>query len=77
MQNEDNPDIFLLEGDYIDVDEVTVTAFVLNMEQRFLCSEDCKGLCDKCGKNLNEGPCDCKAETDPRLAVLGQLLEKE
>lgn len=77
VQNEDNPDIFLLEGDYIDVDEVTVTAFVLNMEQRFLCSEDCKGLCDKCGKNLNEGPCDCKAETDPRLAVLGQLLEKE
>ena len=77
VQNEDNPDIFLLDGDYIDVDEVIVTAFVLNMDQRFLCSEDCKGLCDKCGKNLNEGPCGCKAETDPRLAVLGQLLEKE
>ena len=75
--DEDNFDIFLLDGDYIDVDEVIVTAYVLNMEQRFLCREDCKGLCDKCGKNLNEGPCDCKAETDPRLAVLGQLLEKD
>lgn len=77
VQDEDNPDIFLLDGDYADVDEVIITAFVLNMEQRFLCREDCKGLCDKCGKNLNDGPCSCKPETDPRLAALGQLLEEE
>ena len=73
----DNPDVYFLEGDSIDVDEVITTAFVLNMDQRFLCSENCKGLCDKCGKNLNDGPCSCKAELDPRLAVLAQLLEKE
>lgn len=77
VQDEDNPDIYLLDGDYVDVDEVIVTAFVLNIDQRFLCKEDCKGLCPKCGKNLNDGPCDCKGETDPRLAVLSQLLEKE
>ena len=77
LQDEDNPDIFLLDGDYIDVDEVIVTAFVLNMEQRFLCSEDCKGLCEKCGKNLNDGACDCAPEADPRLAALRQLLEKD
>lgn len=76
VQDEENTDIYLLDGDYIDLDEVILTAFVLNMEQRFLCSEDCKGLCEKCGKNLNEGPCNCRAEIDPRLAVLGQLLEK-
>ena len=35
------------------------------------------GLCDKCGKNLNDGPCDCRDEGDPRLAVLRQLLENE
>ena len=77
VQDEDNPDIYLLDGDFIDVDEVIITAFVLNMEQRFFCREDCRGLCDKCGNNLNDGPCHCKAETDPRLAVLGQLLENE
>lgn len=76
-QDQDNPDIYILDGDYIDVDEIVVTAFVLNMDQRFLCREDCKGLCDKCGKNLNEGPCDCKAEPDPRLAALAQFLEKD
>lgn len=30
-----------------------------------LCKDDCKGLCFKCGKNLNEGPCDCQDEPDP------------
>lgn len=74
-EDQDNPDIFLLEGDYIDLDEVVTTAFVLDVEQRYLCSEDCKGLCSKCGKNLNDGPCSCTVEADPRLAVLGQLLE--
>lgn len=73
----DNPDVYFLEGNSIDVDEVITTAFVLNMEQRFLCSEDCRGLCDKCGKNLNDGPCGCGAEPDPRFAVLAQLLEKD
>lgn len=76
-QDEDNPDIYLLDGEVIDVDEIIITAFVLNMEQRFLCSEDCKGLCSTCGKDLNVAPCDCKAPLDPRLAVLGQLLENE
>lgn len=77
IQDEDNTDIYLLEGDYIDLDEVIVTDFVLSMEQRFLCGEDCRGLCEKCGKNLNDGPCSCGAQTDPRLTVLGRLLENE
>ena len=75
VQDEDETDIYLLDGDYIDLDEPVVTEFVLNMDQIQLCSEDCKGLCPKCGKNLNEGPCSCTAEKDPRLAVLGRLLE--
>jgi len=72
-----NDNVFLLDGGFADLDEIFATAFVLSTEQRFLCSEDCKGLCSKCGKNLNDGPCDCKDEGDPRLAVLRQLLENE
>ena len=41
-----------------------------------LCKEDCKGLCCRCGKNLNEGPCNCQKEVDPRFAALKQLLDK-
>ena len=47
----------------------------LAIPYRMLCREDCKGLCPRCGKNLNEGPCGCSAPGDPRLAVLAQLLE--
>jgi uncharacterized protein len=40
-----------------------------------ICRPDCKGLCSTCGKNLNEGPCDCDDESiDPRLAALRALL---
>jgi uncharacterized protein len=77
IHDESDVDVFLLEGDNVDVDEIVTTYVVLNMEQRFLCREDCKGLCPKCGADLNEGPCTCKAEIDPRLTVLGQLLENE
>lgn len=77
IQDEDNTELFLMDGTMADLDEIFLTAFVLNMDQRFLCKEDCKGLCPTCGKDLNEGPCNCGAVNDPRLAVLGQLLEKE
>ena len=75
LQDEENPDYFLLEGDELDLEELLETVFILNMDTRFLCRDDCKGLCSRCGKNLNEGPCDCRTESDPRLAVLEQLLD--
>lgn len=76
-EDSDDPDMFYLEGNLADVDEIIVNAFVLNTEQRFICSEDCKGLCPKCGADLNFEPCKCRKEIDPRFAVLGQLLENE
>ena len=72
----ENPELFLLEGTEIDLDEILRTSFVLDMESKFLCRPDCKGLCPRCGKNLNLGPCGCGKELDPRFAVLEQLLDK-
>ncbi|MBQ1352125.1 MAG: DUF177 domain-containing protein [Oscillospiraceae bacterium] len=73
-QMEDN--IYLLEGTTLPLAEIAETAFVLEMDTKHLCSDDCKGLCPRCGKNLNEGPCQCKSEVDPRLAALAQLLNQ-
>ena len=70
----DDSEIYPLDGDEIETDDIIVSEFILNMDQRLLCREDCKGLCIKCGADLNEGPCTCNKEIDPRLAVLGQLL---
>lgn len=77
LENEDEADTwtFLLENDAVDLDDILTTAFVLNMDSKLLCKPDCKGLCFRCGRNLNDGPCDCRPEADPRLAVLGQLLK--
>ena len=79
LESEENEDeeLFELVGDSVDLDDVINTAFVLNMEQKFLCKEDCKGLCPTCGADLNEGPCGCRAEVDPRFAALQQWLEKK
>ncbi len=78
LASEENEDerVFPLQGDSADLEEIVRTIFVLNLDSQLLCREDCKGLCCRCGKNLNEGPCKCQKEIDPRFAALKQLLEK-
>ncbi len=75
--NEDNEDerVFQLEGDSADLDDIITTTLVLNMDSKLLCTPDCKGLCCRCGANLNDGPCGCQPELDPRFAALKQLLK--
>ena len=78
LSNEDSEDewVFPLEADNADLDDIVRTVFVLNMDSKLLCSPECKGLCSRCGKNLNEGSCSCQKELDPRFAALRQLLDK-
>ena len=75
VEDEVSPEVFEIEGDGIDVNEVLETVFILDADTKSLCREDCKGLCPDCGKDLNDGPCGCTKPVDPRLAVLGQLLD--
>ena len=79
LANEENEDewVFTLEGDSADLDDIVRTIFVLNMDSKLLCREDCRGLCQKCGKNLNHEKCECAKEIDPRLAALSDLLIEE
>ena len=77
LQNEDNDEIVLLEDGQVDTGDLARTAFILGMDTKILCSEDCKGLCPRCGADLNLGACSCKKEVDPRLAVLAKLLENK
>jgi len=77
LEDEENDEIVLLEDGGVDIDEVFAPACIFAMEGKHLCREDCKGLCPTCGKDLNEGPCACRKELDPRLAVLAKLLDKD
>ena len=62
------------EGGAVDLDELVREQVLLALPSRHLCREDCKGLCQKCGANLNENQCSCEqGETDPRWAALADL----
>ena len=78
LSNEENEDewVFPLEGDNADLEDIVRTVFVLNFGSKLLCKPDCKGLCCRCGKNLNNEACTCQKEIDPRFAALKQLLDK-
>lgn len=61
----------------IDITEGVYTLLSLNIAQKFLCKESCKGLCFVCGTNLNESECNCdKDVVDPRFEVIKNLLNK-
>ena len=64
-----------LAGDFIDLRLPVEETLILALPMKWLCRESCQGLCSHCGRNLNEGPCQCNDRTvDPRLAVLQGLL---
>ena len=78
---EDNDDINLTylpaDADKIDLDVDVRDFALLSVPMKKLCKEDCKGLCANCGKDLNEGNCNCKAEDiDPRWKPLMELKNK-
>ena len=77
LEDEDSDEILLLEDGAVDLGELARTVFILEMDTKTLCSEDCKGICPGCGVDLNQGTCTCKKEVDPRLAVLAKLLDKD
>lgn len=66
--------VVLFEGDTIDFRDVLQEQVILAIPMQPLCRKDCRGLCVRCGANLNDGPCDCAGEdVDPRLAILKTL----
>lgn len=77
LQNEDESGALLAENGLLDIGETADAVFFMNLPSKHLCSEECKGLCQGCGKNLNSEKCTCSGKNiDPRLAVLKKLLDK-
>ncbi len=75
LNDETNDELLLIEDLRFDLDEIVTEDVFLNLPAKFLCKEDCKGVCFRCGKDLNSGSCSCEKEIDPRLAALKQLLD--
>ena len=62
--SDDFDEYIVCEGDALDMNEVAVSDLLLELPSKILCKEDCKGLCMKCGCNLNETQCDCPKDDD-------------
>lgn len=78
-QLDENIDEYVVvKNGFLDIDEELREAVILEFPTKILCSDDCPGLCPKCGKPLKDGDCGCpKKEIDPRLAVLANYFNKD
>ena len=75
---DDGEDAFPIDDHHqVDITETVRQHVLLEIPMVTLCKEDCAGLCSQCGKDLNEGPCDCQPEVDSRLSVLQTLLQNQ
>jgi len=75
---QEDPDAFPLAPDATEIDLApAVRQEVLLVVPRFLqCREDCRGLCPRCGQDLNAGPCGCAPVTDLRWQALESLKQR-
>ena len=74
---DEDEDIILFDGYEIELDDIIADHFLMNISGRYLCSDDCKGLCPVCGQNLNHGECDCDNEyIDPRWQAVADIMNQ-
>jgi uncharacterized protein len=69
--------VIYYDEDKIPVEDLVTQQMFLEIPDKVLCKDDCKGLCPRCGAELNHGPCGCPAEDDSRWAELAQFVRKE
>ena len=66
-----------ISGNALDPEILVQSELLVQWPIRVLCKEDCKGICSRCGANLNDGACSCDtAELDPRMAAIRDIFSK-
>jgi uncharacterized protein len=74
----DAPDVFTYDDEIVDLAEMLREETLLALPMAPLCDDACKGLCPSCGKDWNQGTCDCsQVVKDDRWAVLKRVKIKE
>lgn len=75
FEDDDDVDQYWVVGDLIDIDPVLRSAVVTALPFQPVCKDDCLGLCNECGINLNDEPEHHHEVLDPRWAALAQLSD--
>ena len=78
LQNhsEDDEEYLVAPDGFVELSELAANDVIPELPSRFLCREDCKGLCPSCGCDRNTTQCSCETKVaDPRLAALDKFFE--
>lgn len=75
----EDPDLYVFEGSKADLTDAVRDALLLELPYRFLCNEDCKGICPGCGVNLNLDTCTCQegANVTNPFSALKALVQND
>ncbi len=74
----DDEEDYIISDNVIDLSSMVLTELLLNFPMRNICREDCKGLCIKCGHNLNISDCGCdRTVRNPEFEKLRSLFDQE
>ena len=66
-----------MKGYNLDVDQLVCNELLLSLPMKVLCREDCKGICNRCGTNLNLRTCTCDTRSlDPRMSVIQEIFNE-
>ena len=78
--SEENDDYLLIQRDILDITERLEEEIYIELPERHLCNSDCRGLCHKCGRDMNEidrAECGCAPkEVDPKWEKIKMMLEE-
>ncbi len=67
-----------MEGFQLNVEDLLISEIVTSWPMKILCKPDCKGICPKCGRDLNTGMCECDTFVpDPRMAAIKDIFEAD
>lgn len=75
VNDDSNDELIVVDSLHYDLEPLVTEDILLSLPTKVLCREDCLGICHRCGKDLNDGPCDCGKEYDSRWDALLQLLD--
>ena len=76
MESDELDEKNYIDGYNLDVDKLLYNEMLIGWPMKILCSEDCKGICNTCGQNLNKGTCNCEdTSLDPRMSVIRDVFK--
>ncbi len=77
LADEEREEIIFIEDKKLYTDILIMNEILMRWPIRVLCKEDCKGICSRCGANLNDIQCNCEKEIlDPRMAAISDIFSQ-